>query len=160
VSVLEKTILKKAVKPDYKKQQIFSPPKDGGIRRILLDIEEETTNGKTEIKKAPEIKVNKKEGMTKELEMIYGYAPTTEDHRHRLLHFLLVPRLVLLGYTDKEVRAECKKYIESTFGGKSYDDYEYYVENSIRRTREGRWFPWRIETFLEYFPDAARWFKK
>ena len=98
--------------------------------------------------------------MKLELDMIMKYSPTTEDHRHRILNFMVVPRLILLGYADEQVREACREYIKSTWGGKKYEDYSQYVENSIKRTREGKWWPWKIETFILNFPDSAKWFKK
>jgi len=152
------TILKKSSRPDYSKKQEFNP--SNSIRRILIDYNEEDDNKPAQKKYELELKGSRKERLKLELDLIYGYAPTTEDHRHRILHFMLVPRLILLGYTDEEIRASCKGYIESTWGGKQYDDYSRYVEDSISRTRAGKWMPWRIETFLMNFPDSAKWFSK
>jgi len=153
-----KTVLNKSSKPDYSKEQTFEIT--NSIRKILIDYDEEANNKPIQKKHELELKGARKDRLKLELDMIYKYAPTTEDHRHRILHFMLVPRLILIGQTDDEIRAACKGYIESTWGGKLYNDYSQYVEDSIKRTRAGKWMPWKIETFVLNFPDAARWFKK
>jgi hypothetical protein len=73
------------------------------------------------------------------------------DGRHRIIHYLIVPTLVAMGYTDEQILAFCRAFIEKT--GKSWVRYERYVERSIRRTREGNWRPWTPEKFLLENPD-------
>jgi len=145
-------IIKKAQHPDFSKDQVFNSASQ--IRKILIDYDKDEDKVKPQQEEKPilELKGARKERLKLELDMIYKYAPTTQDCRHRLLHFMIVPRLILIGYTDEQIRAECKEYIKTTWGGKKYEDYSQYVEDSIKRTRNGHWMPWKIETFVLNFP--------
>ena len=150
-------ILKQAAKPDGLISQTFNH--SISIRNILMDYDKEEAKPKPSEPRR-ELKLgSNKDRLRLEIDMILKYAPTTEDHRHRILHFMLVPRLMLIGRTDDEVRQDCRTYIETTWGGKTYDEYSRYVEDSIARTRDGKWMPWKLETFIEHFPDAAKWFR-
>jgi hypothetical protein len=152
------TIKKKASKTDYSVEQAFN--QCNHIRKILIAYDEEEKNKPKEERPKINFEGPKKDRLKLEIEQIYRFAPHTEDHRHRILQFMLVPRLILMGCTDEEVRAECKNYIQTTFGGKSYSDYARYVDDGIRRTRRDKWYPWSFETFIANFPDSAKWFKQ
>jgi len=84
------------------------------------------------------------------------------DFRHRLIHFAIVPRLVLLGKTDEEILNFCREFIllSSPVGRKRLDVYERYILRSIKRTREGKWMPWDLETLIYYFPGIEKQFER
>jgi len=84
------------------------------------------------------------------------------DGRHRLLHYMTVPRLLENGHTDEEIHSFCKKLIDET--GRDYSNYRDYVQYSIKRTKRGdgngrMWRPWSWETFLVRNPDLWRYYK-
>jgi len=85
------------------------------------------------------------------LNYLVSLAEKITDGRHRIIHYLIVPTLVAMGYSDDQILAFCKVFVEKT--GKCWGVYEGYVERSIKRTREGNWRPWSIEKFLLENPD-------
>lgn len=75
-----------------------------------------------------------------------------DDGRHRILHYLLVPALVKIGATNREILQRCRAFVERT--GKHWAEYRNYVKDSILRTRNQIWWPWSLETFAQRYPDV------
>jgi len=110
-----------------------------------------------------DIKENEKE--LQKIMQIVKNKPTKKeafDGRHRLIHWMCVPRLLENEYSDDEIHAFCKQLIEET--GRDYSNYRDYVSYSIKRTKRGdgngrMWRPWSWETFLVRNPDLWKYYK-
>jgi len=81
-----------------------------------------------------------------------------DDFRHRLIFFAIIPRMVLLNKTDKEILDFCREFVmrSSPRGRKSWREYERAAIANIKRTREGGWKPWSWEALLTYYPDLRK----
>jgi len=86
-----------------------------------------------------------------EIELINQLAPFVLDGRHRMLHYMLVPRLVHAGYNRHQIHQVCQQWIEAT--GKQYPEYQAYVERSIYRNI--KWNAWSFSRFFFYYPELA-----
>jgi hypothetical protein len=84
-------------------------------------------------------------------EKLIEMAEAITDGRKRILHFLIVPRLIHRKLSDAEIEARCREFIERS--GRKWENYRSYVKQCLRRTRQGNWLPWRLETFIEENPD-------
>lgn len=135
---------------------------DAKVVRELLKIlskEKEEKVKEAELKEIKlEVKESTKQKYLKVVEKILKCARFVFDGRRRIIHFLIVPTLVMCGFRDEEIVAVCKYFIEQS--GADWLRYERYVLDSIKRTREGNWKPWRVETFLLENPDLLPIFEK
>lgn len=84
------------------------------------------------------------------VDLIEQVTPHVKDGRHRIMHYLLIPALVHLGETNRNILQRCRDFIEGT--GKVWENYEQYAKDSILRTRQGDWSPWSLDVFRERFP--------
>lgn len=89
--------------------------------------------------------------------LLCNIASKVDNGRHRYLHYMLVPRLYILGKSEQEIFDTAQQFVNNSKeeGNRGWGHYEPYVRDSIRRTREGNWMPWSFTTFYEYFPDLA-----
>jgi len=99
-------------------------------------------------------KIKPKNLYENEVNLILERAPQIKDGRHRILHFLLVPRLILMNKSDDEILKITSEFIENT--NRNFEDYKDYVLLSIKRNREGKnkagsdpWRPWSLKIFKE-----------
>lgn len=85
------------------------------------------------------------------------------DGRHRLMHFVIVPRMLELDCDRDKIHSFCKMVAEET--GMNYEtEYRDYVDLSIDRTKEGPrrdeiWRPWSWETFFVRNPDLWSYYE-
>lgn len=86
--------------------------------------------------------------------LINNVAPKIRDGRHRCLNFLLVPALVQLGADRDTIHAAAQEFIERS--GKTYSRGDYYnhVENAMKRSRDGNWKAWHLDTFRRRYPKV------
>jgi len=99
----------------------------------------------------------------RDLELLLKLAESgLDDFRHRLLHFAIIPRLIVLGKTDEEIISFGKEFImrSSPIDRKDWSHYKKSIENSIKRTREGGWKPWSWEALLTYYPGLEKQLEK
>lgn len=86
-----------------------------------------------------------------EIVVIQRLAPFVKDGRHRILHYMLIPRLIQAEYDVYETHQICKEWIEET--GKSYHNYRDYVERGYYRNQS--WHPWSFNKFFYEYPQLA-----
>jgi hypothetical protein len=105
------------------------------------------------VKNIPRFKLTQ-DNIEKELYDLAKIADQIKDGAKRILHFIIVPRLVRAGKTDAEIFSYCRLWIEKS--GRNWEDYYDYVARSIKRTREGDgtrpWFPWSWEKLALKYP--------
>jgi len=79
----------------------------------------------------------------------------TGDGRKRIIFYLLVPRLILAGYGDKDIMNSCREYLERS--GCDWMQYRQRVVDCIRRNRDriarGEPILYRLDTFIRENPD-------
>lgn len=83
------------------------------------------------------------------------------DGRRRTIFFLIVPRLLLSGYSEAQIVEICREFVERS--GRRWSDYSYYVEDSIKRNKDAimnRRALYSLESFLSSFPDIKLHFKR
>ena len=122
------------------------------IRDELVEINKEV---KRRLKKSIVVEVNS-DKLVEELELLLKVANRVRDGRKRMLSFLIIPRLLWLGYTPEETEAWCKAWVEET--GAEYRRYASLVRSMIRRTIRGSqegemWRPWSFRTFFYENPE-------
>jgi hypothetical protein len=93
-----------------------------------------------------------------ELKKLAEYAPMLKDGCKRMLHFMVIPRLVYRGYSDLEILSYCRKFVEMS--GRDWMEYCDYCLKSIKRTREGPgsgepWKPFSFEKFILRHSDIV-----
>ena len=81
-------------------------------------------------------------------------APHADDGRKSVLHFLLVPALIQLGYTNQQIHEACKNFIERSKQSYIRGGYSMYVEQSIARNRAGGWKPLPLDKFMLAHPEV------
>ena len=87
-----------------------------------------------------------------EIAILLELAPFVLDGRHRMLHFMIVPRLLRMGYNRVEILDFCETWIIKT--GRHFQRYIDYVERSI--IRSGNWIPWKFSTFFYKYPKLLQ----
>lgn len=82
-----------------------------------------------------------------------------DDFRNRLIHFMINPRMVSLGYSDEEILDFCRQFIlkSSPNERKSLHAYLRGAEANLRRAREGIQLPWGWEAFLIHYPEFGKY---
>lgn len=76
------------------------------------------------------------------------------DGRKAVMHFLLIPSLVQLGYSDSQIHETCKRFIEHSKQVYGRSSYAVYVEQSIARNRSGAWKPQPLDKFMASHPGV------
>ena len=91
-------------------------------------------------------------------------ADKVEDGRHTIMYMGIIPRLVLLGYSDEEILFVCKEFIERSgkeWSGPKYKDY--VINDVLPRTREriegGKTVKMSLESIFMERPELLKFFK-
>lgn len=92
------------------------------------------------------------EEITIEIEVLRELAPFVEDGRHRILHYMIVPRMVHAGYNIYQIHTFCKEWTERS--GKRYHTYQDYVDRSYYRNQ--KWNAWSFNKFFYEYPELAQ----
>lgn len=77
-----------------------------------------------------------------------------DDGRKAVMHFLLVPSLIHLGYSDTKIHEVCKQFVEHSKQIYGRQGYHNYVEQSIARNRAGAWRPQPLDKFMISHPGV------
>jgi len=93
------------------------------------------------------------------LEFLEERAPFIKDGRTRLLGFVIVPTLVQMDYTLKQVKDYCKQFIRCCPNA-VFDEYETYIEATYHQDVEQSWNPWSLQTFVCKYPELLGNFDK
>lgn len=155
-------ILHKSKRPERMDKSI-QIERNGEISKVLSAMVDKYEPPERNVSYSINIEENQKE-LNKIRKIVEG-KPTMKsafDGRHRLLHYMVVPRLLEMGQSEDEIHKFCREIIEET--GVSYSQYRSYVKHSIQRTLEGdkngnMWRPWSWRTFLVKNPDLLPYYK-
>ena len=98
------------------------------------------------------------DNLDEDLDLILSLAPHIKDGRRRIIHALIIPRLVTLGKSPESIRQYCKLFIELT--GDPFDyEMEQYVKYQTDYRRGRGSIPWSWGAFFQKFPDLMKAFK-
>lgn len=94
------------------------------------------------------------------LERLASLAPLLKDGCKRILHWIIIPRLVAMGKSDIEILSYCRSFVEKS--GRDWNEYVQYVVRSIGRTRQGPgdgtpWRPLNFDELVIRYPDLCPW---
>lgn len=87
------------------------------------------------------------------LRKLAAIASKVKGGRHRLLFFMIIPRLIEIGKSTPEIHGFCKEFIETTGG--DYTKYIDYVDRCVVRNRlgpdgDGKQ-PWKALSWEHFF---------
>lgn len=80
-----------------------------------------------------------------------------KDGRHRLLYYIIIPRLLRADYMKEEVLEFCKKFIERT--GKPWKEYSYYAERCFSKLPKKKYPLMSFDRFLLEHQDLLKFFR-